>query len=222
MVNHFEPVSRGISQPESPGRRRGRWQMSLAGLISLVLAAGVTAAVVRQRRSEVWGERVTRSVRPPSSGMAPTTVPVPIERTAGLVLEVAAVFLILILARSIFGLDRGIPAATVIHGNILGWALLWCAWRSAFYSGSSRRNHSSCGSIFRPNANTPHRFPQWERFMKCGRMFFRSAPDGDDRPDAGRWSRQLPRSAPAAAATATLALCRSGQPHWRPHHGEFE
>ncbi len=131
MVYQFEPASGGISQPEFPERRRGRWQMSLAGLISLVLAAGVTAAVVRSAR-EVWGERVARSVRPPSSGMAPTTVPVPIERTAGLVLEVAAVFLILILARSLFGLDRGLPAATAVHGNILGWARFWRALAIGF------------------------------------------------------------------------------------------
>jgi hypothetical protein len=76
---------------------QGRWQVSLADLIFMVLAAGLAAAIVRGAR-DVWGIQ----------GPRPTAVvPVPYARTAGVAAEVAGVWLAMILARGMIGLIRG-------------------------------------------------------------------------------------------------------------------
>ena len=51
---------------------------------------------------------------------------------AGLVLEVAAIFLILILARSILGLVRSVPAARSNTERVRAWAILWRALAIGF------------------------------------------------------------------------------------------
>jgi len=110
--------------------RRGRWQASVGGLIVLVLVAGVVAAVTRGAR-EVWGQRIVTGDRAPGTA-ASRTQSVPIERTAGLVVEVAGIFLILILARSILGLLRRLPADRSIRGNVRAWAIAWRAMAIGF------------------------------------------------------------------------------------------
>ena len=85
------------SRGTAGGRRSG--QVSLADLCFLVLAAGLAAGVVRGAR-EVWGEGLSRWG---SNGWSPTAH---FERTAGLTVEVASVWLALILARGILRLVR--------------------------------------------------------------------------------------------------------------------
>ena len=80
---------------EQEGSRQSpRLQVSLANLMILVLAAGVATGLARGAR-ETWG---TRTVPP---GYNPS---VPLERTAGVALEVAAVLLIVLLVQPLFGL----------------------------------------------------------------------------------------------------------------------
>jgi hypothetical protein len=82
---------------EETSNVQGRWQVSLADLIFLVLAAGLGVGIARGAR-DVWGIR----------GTGPTgAVPIPFARTAGVVAEVAAVWLAMILARGMIGLIRG-------------------------------------------------------------------------------------------------------------------
>ena len=90
---------------EGSGRRVGRWQVSLADLSLLVLAAGLAAGVVR-------GAREIR-VEP--------------GRAAGVGVEVAAVFLALILVRSMLGLARRRPwgAGVTMVGRLMSMA-----WRA--------------------------------------------------------------------------------------------
>jgi hypothetical protein len=82
--------------PEGSPARSPRWQVSLGNLMILVLAAGVATGLARGAR-EVWG---TRTVPPGSNGG------VPLERTVGVVLEMMAVLLILMLVRALLGLFR--------------------------------------------------------------------------------------------------------------------
>jgi hypothetical protein len=77
--------------PYDPEAGAWRWQIKLADLIVWVLAAGVSAGVARGAR-DIWGTRVV------PGGSNPR---VPLERTSGLVLEVTAVFLALILVRAV-------------------------------------------------------------------------------------------------------------------------
>jgi hypothetical protein len=86
------------SQGTGGSRRSG--QVSLADLCFLVLAAGLAAGVVRGAR-EVWGTGLSRWG---SNGWSPTAH---FERTAGLAVEVASIWLALILARGILRLVRG-------------------------------------------------------------------------------------------------------------------
>jgi hypothetical protein len=93
--------------------RPRRWQITLADLIVLVLAVGVSAGIARQAR-DAWGNR----------GPSPSS-PVPVERTAGVVCEVAAVFLILYLTRTLIvfaRVGRG-PAVTLAASFI--WSIVW-------------------------------------------------------------------------------------------------
>jgi hypothetical protein len=109
--------------------RQRRWQINLADLIVLVLAVGVSAGIARQAR-DVWGNRlIPTGISPNGSAIGPWRgSPVPLERTAGVVFEVAAIFLTLNLARSIIALipkGRDRETAGVAHR-------VWCiAWRSA-------------------------------------------------------------------------------------------
>ena len=86
------------SQGTGGSRRSG--QVSLADLCFLVLAAGLAAGVVRRAR-EVWGTGLSRWG---SNGWSPTDH---FERTAGLAVEVASIWLALILAHGILRLVRG-------------------------------------------------------------------------------------------------------------------
>jgi len=91
----------------------GGWQVSLGGLIVLVPAAGLAAGVARSAR-EAWGTRTLVNGQVPGVGMiVSNSNQVPLERTAGLILEIADVFLMVILARGLIGLLRGFRAAGV-------------------------------------------------------------------------------------------------------------
>jgi hypothetical protein len=100
------------------------FQVSLGGLIVLVLAAGVAAGVVRSAR-EVWG------VRPIVNTSGLSWAPVggngwpPLTRTAGVVLEIAAVFLLVILARTLIGLFGGARPAERQAQRTRLWGIAW-------------------------------------------------------------------------------------------------
>jgi hypothetical protein len=82
---------------QGTGESCRRWQVSLADLCFLVLAAGLAAGVVRGAR-EIWGTGLSRwgSWSPLENG-----------RPAGVAVEVASIWLVLILARGILRLVRG-------------------------------------------------------------------------------------------------------------------
>ena len=107
---------------------RGRpWQISLADLIVLVLAVGLAAGVVHEARETV-GNRMVAG-RPLAGGaMAAASWRAPLERTAGVVFEVAAVFLIVVLSRTIVHLFRAARRGEDIRRAVLAWKI---AWRSA-------------------------------------------------------------------------------------------
>lgn len=113
-----------VAETESPAVEPSGLQVSLGGLMVLVLAAGVAAGAARSAR-EVWGLRVL----PPPSGAAGSPVgggaPVPIERTAGVALEIVAVFLLVVLARALIGLLRGSRSADRSERRIRSWGLAW-------------------------------------------------------------------------------------------------
>ncbi len=101
------------------------FQVSLGGLLVLVLAAGVAAGVVRSAR-EVWGSRTLVNPGAPGVAWSSGSGQVPVERTAGVALEVAAVLLILSLLRTLIGVVRR-PSAADRHDRR---ARLWgAAWR---------------------------------------------------------------------------------------------
>jgi hypothetical protein len=116
-----------LAEEEASSAQPGRWQISLADLIVLVLAVGVSAGLARQAR-EAWGSRLIPS--PPSAGgsapSAPSfSSPVNPARTAGVICEVAAVFLILNLARTLIGLARGARGRESGGAGALAWSYLW-------------------------------------------------------------------------------------------------
>jgi hypothetical protein len=97
------------------GSRRG-WQVSLADLCFLVLAAGLAAGVVRRAR-EVWGTGLSQ--------WGSLFIPDAFARTAGLAVEVGSIWLALILARGIVRLFRG-PRSVGGPGRVgllgmMGW-----------------------------------------------------------------------------------------------------
>ena len=94
-----------VPDQERPVESTGRWQVSLADLSLLVLAAGLAAGIVR-------GAREIR------------VVPV---RASGVGVEVAAVFLALILVRSMLGLARRRPWGA---GVTMAGRLASMAWRA--------------------------------------------------------------------------------------------
>src|SRR5262249_13726223 len=85
---------------QGTGGSRRSGQVSLADLCFLVLAAGLAAGVVRGAR-EVWGTGLSRWG---SNGWSPRAR---FEGPAGLAVEVASIWLALILARGILRLVRG-------------------------------------------------------------------------------------------------------------------
>jgi hypothetical protein len=103
--------------------RSGRWQVSLAGLIVLVLAAGVAAGLARQAR-DTWGVRMGPTRSSPY-GPVMTASPVPIERTMGLLLEIAAVFMMMILAREILTIVRQQPGDGPSASGVRAWRVGW-------------------------------------------------------------------------------------------------
>ncbi len=110
---------------ESGRLRAGGWQVSLGGLIVLVLAAGIASWVARSARG-VWGWRSL------SNGSAPSVVSVfgrnnqvALERTAGLMLEIADVFLLVIMARGVFGLSRRLGPTAGQERNARVWSIAW-------------------------------------------------------------------------------------------------
>ncbi len=108
---------------ESPPVESRGLQVSLGGLMVLVLAAGVAAGVARSAR-EVWGFRTTASSTsglPWNAGSAP----VPIERTAGMVLEVAAIFLLVIMGRTLIALFRSVQPADAPDRKMQVWSIAW-------------------------------------------------------------------------------------------------
>jgi hypothetical protein len=105
------------------------WQIRLADLIVLVLAVGVAAGIARGAR-EAWGSRMipggkwttASSVAGVSNSIAS---PVPPARTAGVVFEVISVFLIVLLARSVFSMFRPVRPWESGQGVPIIWAVAW-------------------------------------------------------------------------------------------------
>jgi hypothetical protein len=121
-----------VAETERPAVQSRGFQVSLRGLMVLVLAAGVAAGAVRSAR-EVWGSRLI-----PPSGMAAGTLlwasgEVPIERTAGVALEIVAVFLLVVLARALIGVLRGSARSADRQARrIRAWAIAWRAGAACF------------------------------------------------------------------------------------------
>ena len=107
-------------RPEGSRAGSPRWQISLANLMLLVLAAGVATSLARSAR-DVWWSRTVPAGSNPS---------VPLERTVGVVLEVVAVLLILMLVKTLISL---IFRCRLGAGN---WVVLLSAiaWRIAAVS----------------------------------------------------------------------------------------
>jgi hypothetical protein len=111
---------------ELPSVRARRWQISLADLIVMVLAIGIAAGVVHESRETV-GNRVVAG-RPLAGGaMATASWRAPLERTAGVVFEVAAVFLIVILSRTIVNLFHAVRHGKELQPAAVAWKVAWRA-----------------------------------------------------------------------------------------------
>jgi hypothetical protein len=133
-------------------RRQGRgWQISLLGLILLVLGAGISLALLLKSK-DVWGEhQVERSVVRAGVNRAPViAVPVPIERTIGAVLEIVAVFLSLLLVRDLVALagnrQRARAGEEPRHWPCIAWrvaALVLLAWFASLESSVLQATHMS-------------------------------------------------------------------------------
>ena len=119
------PLMTTPSGDELPSVRGRPWQLSLADLIVLVLAVGVAAGVVHEAR-EVVGNRGVAG-RPFPGGAIAASWPVPLERTAGVVFEVAAVFLIVVLSRTIVNLFRAVRRGEDIRRATFAWKIVWRA-----------------------------------------------------------------------------------------------
>jgi hypothetical protein len=112
------------AEQETPAvKARGR-QVSLAGLMVLVLAAGLAAGAVRSAR-DVWGLRTLPPPGAPIGSPVWGSAPVPIQRTAGAFLEVAAVFLLVSLARDFSGPVRSRRSADNPERWIRWWGVVW-------------------------------------------------------------------------------------------------
>jgi hypothetical protein len=106
-------------------------QVSLGGLIVLVLAAGVAAGVARSAR-EVWGLRRIPPFPASTGSLVWGSGQVPVERTAGVVLEIAAVFLLVTLARALIALLREVRPADPRERLSRAWRLVWRAAAACF------------------------------------------------------------------------------------------
>jgi hypothetical protein len=128
----FEEVGMVASanETESPAKSARAPQVSLGGLIVIVLAAGVAAGVARSAR-EVWGLR-TIVYAPGIGGVTGTTSQVPVERTAGLILEMISVFLLVIVARALTGLLRSARPAEREARRIHSWGIAWRVGAACF------------------------------------------------------------------------------------------
>jgi hypothetical protein len=116
-------MAANVVEKESSKVKSGGLQVSLAGLMVLVLAAGLAAGAVRSAR-EVWGLRTspTAPVAPVRSWGSPE---VPAYRTAGVILEVAAVFLLVSLARNLVSLFRSQSCVDERERQIRWWGAAW-------------------------------------------------------------------------------------------------
>jgi hypothetical protein len=115
--------------------RTRRWQISLADLIMLVLAVGVSAGIARGARDAV-GNRVFPGRASTVGATTPTrSAPVPWERTAGLVFEVAAVFVIMVQSRTIVGLLRFGGRGEAVRTAACIWSIAWRVAAVAFLLG---------------------------------------------------------------------------------------
>ncbi len=101
-------------------------------MIVLVLAVGVAAGLVHEAREAV-GIRVVAG-RPLAGGatVPAASYPVPIERTAGVGFEVAAVFLIVVLSRKIAYLFRAVRRGVDLQRAVVAWKIAWRAAAVAF------------------------------------------------------------------------------------------
>jgi hypothetical protein len=111
-------------EKESPAVKSRGFQVSLAGLLVLVLAAGLAAGAVRSSR-EVWGLRTLPAPGAPIGSPVWGTAQVPVQRTAGVILEVAAVFLLVILARQLSAAFRPAGSVDVAARATRGWGVSW-------------------------------------------------------------------------------------------------
>jgi hypothetical protein len=109
---------------ESPAVKPRSLQVSLAGLMVLVLAAGLAAGAVRSAR-EVWGLRTMPAPGAPTGTPVWGSAQVPVQRTAGVVLEVAAVFLLVILARQFSGMFRSARSVDLADRTTRRWGFTW-------------------------------------------------------------------------------------------------
>jgi hypothetical protein len=110
---------------EHPNVRGDRWQISLADLIVLVLAVGVAAGVVHEAREVVGNRAVAGRSLAPGAPAAAGSWPVPLERTAGVVFEVAAVFLIVVLTRTIVNLLHAVRRGEEHQKAGVAWRVVW-------------------------------------------------------------------------------------------------
>jgi hypothetical protein len=118
-------MAANATETESPAKTPRAPQLSLRALIVLVLAAGVTAGVTRSAQ-DVWGTRTIVNAGGTGTLIAANTQ-VPVERTAGLILEIIAVLLLVILARALIGLFRRTSPAESETSRMRLWGITWRA-----------------------------------------------------------------------------------------------
>ena len=111
-------------EAESSAVKSRGFQVSLGGLMVLVLAAGLAAGVVRSAR-EVWGLRTLPAPGAPIGSPVWGSTKVPVQRTAGVILEVAAVCLLVSLARTLIGLFRSARSVDARDWRSRSWGVTW-------------------------------------------------------------------------------------------------
>ncbi len=117
-------MAASVDEKESPAVGSRGLRVSLGGLMVLVLAAGLAAGVVRSAR-DVWG---VRGVPTPTGGAGSPVWgggEVPVERTAGVVLEVAGVFLLVVLARALIWQFRSPRPVDEHERRMRRWSISW-------------------------------------------------------------------------------------------------
>ena len=113
-----------VPETESSAKRSRGLQLSLGGLIVLVLAAGLAAGVARSAR-DVWGVRTVPRMPGSVGSLFWGNAQVPVERTAGIALEIVGVFLLVMLARAVTSLVRTVRPIGRVELRILRWGLAW-------------------------------------------------------------------------------------------------